>query len=87
VSTTADDRGVAVICPRCAWETAHQLASSPVPDVWQVWQCERCLYTWRTSEPDRRTRRSAYPERFRITRADIDAASEMPAVPPLRSGA
>ena len=75
-----------MICPRCAWETLNRLATSPVPDVWEVWQCARCRYTWRTSEPERRTRRESYPERYRMTQADIDNASEVPAVPPLREG-
>jgi hypothetical protein len=40
---------------------------------------------WRTSEPDRRTRRHAYPEQFRMTAEDIRNAPEVPAVPPLRT--
>lgn len=76
-----------MICPRCAWETLNRLATSPVPDVWEVLQCARCLYTWRTSEPERRTRRESYPERYRMSQDDIDNASEVPAVPPLRDGA
>ncbi|MEV6738979.1 non-oxidative hydroxyarylic acid decarboxylases subunit D [Streptomyces sp. NPDC051104] len=36
-------------------------------------------------EPARRTSRDAYPERFRMTEADIENAIEVPAVPPLRS--
>ena len=73
-----------VICPRCAWESVHRLARSPVPDVWEVLQCARCLYTWRTTEPERRTNRQAYPEAFRMTQQDIDDAPEVPAVPALR---
>ncbi|MFF1764812.1 non-oxidative hydroxyarylic acid decarboxylases subunit D [Streptomyces sp. NPDC058249] len=41
---------------------------------------------WRTTEPDRRTRREAYPVEFRMTRADIDDAPEVPVVPPLTTG-
>ncbi|MEU9060152.1 non-oxidative hydroxyarylic acid decarboxylases subunit D [Streptomyces sp. NPDC048430] len=74
-----------VICPRCAFETVTQLATSPVPSVWDVLQCQQCLYTWRTSEPARRTRRDAYPEQFKMTLADIENAIEVPAVPPLRT--
>ncbi|MGW4435240.1 non-oxidative hydroxyarylic acid decarboxylases subunit D [Streptomyces sp. NPDC004596] len=74
----------AVECPRCAFETVTRLATSPVPGVWDVLQCGRCLYTWRTIEPARRTRRDAYPEAFRLTEDDIDNAIEVPAVPPLR---
>ncbi len=59
------------------------MTTSPVPGVWDVLQCTRCLYMWRTTEPDRRTRREAYPVEFRLTQADIDAAPEVPVVPPL----
>ncbi|MFF5437673.1 non-oxidative hydroxyarylic acid decarboxylases subunit D [Streptomyces achromogenes] len=72
-------------CPRCAHESVGTLYSSPVPGVWDVVQCGRCLYTWRTSEPDRRTRRAAYPRAFRLTVEDLANAAEVPAVPPLRT--
>ncbi|MGN5382366.1 non-oxidative hydroxyarylic acid decarboxylases subunit D [Streptomyces lasalocidi] len=70
-------------CPRCAHERIEQLFASPVLGVWDVLQCGRCLYTWRTSEPDRRSRRDAYPEAFRLTEAAIANAIEVPAIPPL----
>ncbi|MEU0192131.1 non-oxidative hydroxyarylic acid decarboxylases subunit D [Streptomyces afghaniensis] len=75
----------ATICPRCAHRTVDLVFSSPVPGVWDVLQCPRCLYMWRTSEPARRTRRDAYPELFRMTAEDIRNAPEVPAVPPLRT--
>ncbi|MFD7503172.1 non-oxidative hydroxyarylic acid decarboxylases subunit D [Streptomyces sp. NPDC059850] len=71
------------LCPRCAHETIEHIFSSPVPGVWEVLQCGRCLYMWRTSEPARRTRRDAYPEAFMMTPEDIGAAPQVPAVPPL----
>ena len=70
-------------CPRCAHATVDTVTTSPVPGVWDVLQCARCLYMWRTTEPDRRTRREAYPVEFRMTQADIEAAPEVPVVPPL----
>jgi hypothetical protein len=73
-----------MICPRCEHAGIETLALSPVPGVWQVLQCGRCHYTWRTSEPARRSSREAYPAQFRLTQADLDAAQEMPTVPPLR---
>lgn len=73
-----------MICPRCAFERVDRLASSPVPDVWDVLRCARCLYTWRTTEPARRTSREHYPEEFRLTQEDFDAAPEVPTVPPVR---
>ncbi|MDN3352195.1 non-oxidative hydroxyarylic acid decarboxylases subunit D [Actinomadura sp. DC4] len=75
------------ICPRCAYRIVEEIFSSPIPDVWDVLQCRQCHYMWRTSEPARRTRRDAYPEAFRMTLDDIDGASEMPPVPPLRAAA
>ncbi|WP_432145935.1 non-oxidative hydroxyarylic acid decarboxylases subunit D [Streptomyces sp. bgisy084] len=57
-------------CPRCAANRTEQLATSPVPGAWDVLQCRTCLYTWRTTEPVRRTSRDAYPEEFRMTRSD-----------------
>lgn len=51
--------------------------------MWDVVQCGRCLYTWRTIEPARRTRRDAYPDSFKLTAQDIENAIEVPAVPPL----
>lgn len=72
-----------MICPRCGHAAVQVLASSPVPGVWDVVQCTHCLYTWRTTEPARRTTPADYPEAFRLTQEDIDAAHELPAVPPL----
>ncbi|GAA4081855.1 non-oxidative hydroxyarylic acid decarboxylases subunit D [Actinomadura miaoliensis] len=73
------------ICPRCGHQTIEQLYTSPVPGAWDVLQCALCFYTWRTSEPDRRTRRDAYPDGFKMTIEDIENAPEVPTVPPLRT--
>ncbi|MCA1189064.1 MULTISPECIES: non-oxidative hydroxyarylic acid decarboxylases subunit D [unclassified Saccharopolyspora] len=73
------------MCPRCAATEVTVQAVSPVAGVWEVRRCECCHYFWRSTEPERRTRRESYPEAFRMTRRDVEAATEMPAVPPLRS--
>ncbi|KFZ38929.1 4-hydroxybenzoate decarboxylase [Shewanella mangrovi] len=72
-----------MICPRCNDEHVEVLADSPVPDVWQVFQCQHCLYTWRSTEPLRRTSPEHYPEAFKMTQADIDNAPMVPSIPPL----
>ena len=72
-------------CPRCDHDDITRLAVSPGPDIWDVHHCERCLYTWRTSEPARRTRREQYPERFRLTPEDLTHAPAVPAVPERRA--
>jgi hypothetical protein len=73
-----------MICPRCAHDAVETITTSPVPGVWDVLQCARCLYMWRTSEPADRTTRDLYPPEFRVTAEDIERADEVPTVPPLR---
>ncbi|WJR36390.1 non-oxidative hydroxyarylic acid decarboxylases subunit D [Mycobacteroides immunogenum] len=75
---------VQIPCPRCEDGTATVIAVSPVPLVWQIYQCATCLYCWRSTEPARRTDRASYPREFRLTRAGIDGARDVPAIPPLR---
>ncbi|SIO93378.1 non-oxidative hydroxyarylic acid decarboxylases subunit D [Vibrio spartinae] len=72
-----------MICPRCAHKEIMTLALSPVPDVWTVYQCQRCLYTWRSTEPLRRISREHFPDAFKMTQADIDNAILLPEIPPL----
>lgn len=74
-----------MLCPRCGFTTIALLFTSPVPGVWDVLQCQQCLYCWRTSEPPRRTSRADYPASFRLTAADIESAPEVPSIPPLRA--
>ncbi|MBW1214486.1 non-oxidative hydroxyarylic acid decarboxylases subunit D [Pantoea allii] len=72
-----------MICPRCEDHSIETMATSPVEDAWIVFQCQHCLYTWRNTEPARRTQREHYPEAFRMTQEDIDNAPAVPAVPTL----
>lgn len=72
-----------MICPRCEDDHIEVLATSPVAGVWEVFQCQHCLYTWRSTEPLRRTHPDHYPKQFKMTQADIDNAPVVPTVPPL----
>lgn len=69
-----------VECPRCGGSALDQLARSPVPGSWEVWGCQRCRYSWRSTEPLANRSRAHYPERFRLTPAQLDAAREVPPV-------
>ncbi|MGS6205729.1 non-oxidative hydroxyarylic acid decarboxylases subunit D [Enterobacter intestinihominis] len=44
---------------------------------------ETGLYTWRDTEPVRRTSREHYPEAFRMRKKDIDEAPQVPTIPPM----
>ncbi|MBL1100539.1 non-oxidative hydroxyarylic acid decarboxylases subunit D [Streptomyces coffeae] len=70
-------------CPRCGHDRLDQIYTSPVAGVWEIYHCQQCLYSWRTTEPARRTQRDAYPDSFKMTVDDIRNAIELP-VPPLR---
>ncbi|TDC69707.1 hypothetical protein E1200_07605 [Actinomadura sp. GC306] len=72
-------------CPRCAHGTIGLLFASPDPGIWEVLRCERCLYCWRTTEPDRRTSRDHYPDTFTMTAEEIGSAPHVPPIPPLRT--
>jgi UbiD family decarboxylase len=70
-------------CPRCAEPAPERVAVSPVPGAWEVYQCGRCHYGWRTTEPAHRTRREAFPPDLRWAPRDIAEAPQLPLVPPL----
>jgi hypothetical protein len=72
-------------CPRCDAEAAVTVAVAPADGSWEVRQCERCWYTWRTTEPPERTTPGRFPAAFRMTAAAIDAAPEVPTVPASRN--
>ncbi|WP_375136811.1 non-oxidative hydroxyarylic acid decarboxylases subunit D [Salmonella enterica] len=64
-----------MICPRCADAHIELMATSPVKGVWTVYQCQHCLYTWRDTEPLRRTSREHYPQAFRMTQVTLNHAT------------
>ena len=37
-------------CPRCGSETVRDMTKSPVGDVWEVYVCDTCYYSWRSTE-------------------------------------
>ncbi|RJQ79758.1 hypothetical protein D5S17_10020 [Pseudonocardiaceae bacterium YIM PH 21723] len=70
-----------MICPRCRHPKTTVLATSPVPGVWEVLSCDRCLFSWRTTEPANRIDPDRYPARYRFTEHDIESAVDVPVVP------
>lgn len=71
-------------CPRCDSTTVSVMATSPVGDVWEVYFCETCSFSWRSTEPDDITDPAKYDPRFKIDPATIASLDEMPPIPPLR---
>ncbi|NDL61651.1 non-oxidative hydroxyarylic acid decarboxylases subunit D [Acerihabitans arboris] len=73
-----------MICPRCKHPGVGVLFESPVKDVWTVFQCGQCLYTWRSTEPPRRSDPRHYPDAFRLDAESLDHAEAIPPVPDLQ---
>ncbi|MET9293271.1 non-oxidative hydroxyarylic acid decarboxylases subunit D [Streptomyces sp. NPDC003077] len=73
-------------CPRCPADQTFRVATAPVGAVWEVRQCGRCWYTWRSTEPAARRDPGHFPADFRMSPQTIAEAPQMPAVPPLAPG-
>ena len=38
------------MCPRCDSRETLKIASSPVPDKFEIYRCAACNYVWRSTE-------------------------------------
>ncbi len=65
-------------CPRCDSETVRVMTKSPVGDVWKVYVCDTCCYSWRSTEDIH------VHDVFKLNPADIPNLQQIPAVPPLK---
>ena len=36
-------------CPRCGSDKIRVMVKSPVGDAWEVYVCETCVYSWRST--------------------------------------
>lgn len=65
-------------CPRCDTEgKVEVIATSPKGNVWEVYQCSLCYYSWRSTEDPK------VSEIFKLTPESIKKLQVIPAVPPL----
>lgn len=65
-------------CPRCGSETVRVMTKSPVGDVWEVYVCDTCYYSWRSTEEIH------VHDVFKLNPEDIPNLQQIPAVPPLK---
>lgn len=64
-------------CPRCGSDKIRVMVKSPVGDAWEVYVCENCVYSWRSTEnPD-------IHEKFKLNPEEIPELQVIPPVPPL----
>lgn len=73
-----------MICPRCGSENIEVIAKSPKDNVWEVFMCNCCFYSYRSTEPENRKSRSLYDERFKVDLEQVNSIGVIPPVPPLK---
>jgi hypothetical protein len=68
------------ICPRCDDPNSSILTESPVKGIWVMYRCPRCLFTWRSTEPEEVTNPARYNRDFKLTPEMIEHAMITPAI-------
>ncbi|MFT0802645.1 non-oxidative hydroxyarylic acid decarboxylases subunit D [Bacillus swezeyi] len=68
-------------CPRCDLKKAETVSKSPVEGAWEVYQCQHCFFTWRSSEPEMITNPATYNPAFKIDPSEVGTAVHVPAIP------
>ncbi len=64
-------------CPRCGHEGISTIATSPIEGVWEVYECDKCLYSWRSTETPQ------INDVFKLNDEKIAALQVVPPIPPL----
>lgn len=67
-----------MICPRCDSETARKMVDSPVGNEWEVYICEKCCYSWRSTEEIH------ILPKFKLTDEKIKTMAIIPPIPLLK---
>ena len=66
-----------MICPRCDGENTRVMVTSPVGNVWEVYLCEDCYYSWRSTEDIK------IKPKFKLKKEKIEKMDVIPPIPPL----
>ena len=64
-------------CPRCDSENVRIMVKAPVDNAWEVYVCNTCFYSWRSTE------KPVIHDVFKIKPEDIPNLQVIPPVPPL----
>ena len=60
-----------MICPRCDSKNANLLIQSPVGNEWEMYICNECNFTWRSTEPENIRNPKMYDPKFKLTKKKI----------------
>jgi vanillate/4-hydroxybenzoate decarboxylase subunit D len=72
-------------CPRCDSNDACQVFEAH-DGSWRIYQCPRCNFNWRSTEPDEVRDGRLYDPRFKLTEKRFQEMVAKPQVPLLREG-
>ncbi|WP_088224873.1 non-oxidative hydroxyarylic acid decarboxylases subunit D [Desulfosporosinus sp. FKB] len=73
-----------MICPRCDSDTVDLMVQSPVGNVWEVYFCNTCNFSWRSTESEDITDPVKYDKRFKIKPEEIPSLEIIPPIPNLK---
>lgn len=75
-------------CIRCEEDTARKVATAPDgSNAWEVYYCERCNFSWRSSEEDDVINPAKRPAFFQLKGVDLTHLLHPCPIPPLKVAA
>ncbi len=75
-----------MICVRCMENTARKVAEAPDGSkAWEVYYCENCNYSWRSTEEIEITSIEKRDSRFQLEHLDTKKMRVTSPIPPLKS--
>lgn len=75
-----------MICLRCLRDSAAKIAEAPDgTGAWEVFYCERCNYSWRSSEEPEITKADRRDPAFQLDSADLESLQALNPIPQLKN--
>ncbi len=65
-------------CPRCESDKIKKIADAPVGNAWEIHVCEKCWYSWRSTESP------VVIDKFKLDDEKIAKMGVIPPIPPLK---
>lgn len=73
-----------MICPRCESDNAELMVKAPVNEAWQVYICNTCYFSWRSTEDELIRDPKKYDNKFKINPKEIPHLISIPPVPKIK---
>jgi vanillate/4-hydroxybenzoate decarboxylase subunit D len=74
-----------MMCLRCLKDTAGKIAQAPDGSgAWEIFYCERCNYSWRSTEEEEITVLEKRDPEFQLGGVDLDRLQILNPIPPLK---